>query len=237
MTKRGRTPKGEFADKLSNFSTRIQPQTRKALEKEAKAAGQSISQLAERLLITGLAERRERDKDRAMRALCFLITQLAHHIVGPHVRKEGSEVAVFDWRSDPFFYRAFKLSVGQLLDALEPPGPIEKRPVVTVYKGEMNPSMQRYVDSFKTPEARAEYSADYILSALRSIPHWPAEVREEQRKLMTSLASPSFVRELYGMPDAWNDLIPKEATERKEVRIEQKSLLWGDRRTILWSGE
>src|SRR5262249_49197238 len=136
MTKRGRTPKGEFADKLSNFSTRIQPQTRKALEKEAKAAGQSISQLAERLLITGLAERRERDKDRAMRALCFLITQLAHHIVGPHVRKEGSEVAVFDWRSDPFFYRAFKLSVGQLLDALEPPAPIVHGPAVAAPNSE-----------------------------------------------------------------------------------------------------
>src|SRR5215831_974877 len=112
----GRKPKGEFAGKLANFSTRIQLETRRALEAEAAATGLSISQLAEKLLKTGLAERRQGEKDRKIRALCFLITQLAHHIVGVHAINDEKkyERPLYDWRSIPFFYRAFKIAVGQL---------------------------------------------------------------------------------------------------------------------------
>jgi hypothetical protein len=235
--KRGRKPKGDFSGKLSNFSTRIQPETRKALEHEAKVSGQSISQVAERLLKIGLAERQAGEKDRAMRALCFLIAQLAHHVVGPHVRKEGSEAAVFEWRNDPFFYAAFKLAVGHLLDALSP-GPIENSVVVVTKEGPENPAMQRYVDSFKTPEARAEYAVDYVLNALRSISHWPADVREEQSKIVSTLTGSSFMRELYGMPDAWKDLAPKPQSGKAkptEIAVQKKLVLFGD--TVLWSGK
>ena len=81
--KRGRKPKGEFSGKLSNFSTRIQPETRKALEREAKASGKSISQLAELLLVEGLAQRKQ-PEDKALKALCFLISEIALHTVGLH---------------------------------------------------------------------------------------------------------------------------------------------------------
>jgi len=202
MAKRGRKAEGEFSDKLANFSTRIRPETRKALEAEAKAVDQSISQLAERLLVDGLAERRLAKEDRPMRALCFLIGQLAHHIVGMHVTHEKSDIPIYDWRSDPFFYRAFKIAVGQLLDALEPPGPIK------AYEFDVNQadaSMKRYLASFKTPEARAEYSVDWILAAFRGMPHWSAQHREEQRKILSTLP-PSFTREFYGMPNAAEDL-------------------------------
>src|SRR5262245_13762442 len=108
MVKRGRTPKGEFADKLSNFSTRIRPETRKLLEHEAKVTGQSISQLAERLLVDGLAKRRENGRDKAMRALCFLIGETAQQVVGFHSdNKEVLEALgtapPFSWRWTPFF--------------------------------------------------------------------------------------------------------------------------------------
>jgi hypothetical protein len=233
VAKRGRKPKGEFGGKLSNFSTRIQPETRKALEKEAKASKQSISQLAERLLVGGLAERKAGEKDRAMRALCFLIAQLAHHVVGPHVKKEGSEVALFDWRNEPFFYEAFRLAVGKLLDALSP-GPIEKNVRVNVYKGDMTPAMQRYVDSFKDPEARAEYAANYVLTSLQSIPNWSAEDRERQKEIISKIGS-SAMREFYGMPDAYDDLAPKPQSDKQtELVLKQKSFLWGDDKTILW---
>ena len=157
VVKRGRKPKGEFAGKLANFSTRIQPETRKALEKEAKATGQSISQLAERLLITGLAERKASEKDRALHALCFLIGELAHRIVGtlPH-----------DWRSDPFFYEAFKIAVRQVLDALDPPGAKEHGEYTVRIRGSLSATqtaaIQHYADSFETPEARAEYVSDQV---------------------------------------------------------------------------
>jgi hypothetical protein len=197
----GRKPAGPISGKLSNFSTRITQETRAALDAEAKAAGQSVSQIAERLIRAGLAA--EREHDRPIRALCFVIAELASNIVGP--RLKHSDHALYDWRSDPFFYRAFKIAVGQLLDALEPPGPI-KAYKVTAEEAD-HPSIKRYLESFKTPEARAEDSVDYILAALSQAPRQTAEQREEQRKLAE--LHPSSMREFYGMPDAARDLAIK----------------------------
>jgi hypothetical protein len=202
----GRKPAGPISGKLSNFSTRITNETRSALESEASATGQSISQVAERLIRAGLTS--SRDRNPAMRALCFLIAQLADHIVGPKLMElEGSksEIPIYNWRSSPFFYRAFKIAVGQLLDALEPRGPI--RPCdITTNEVELDPSTKRYLESFKTPEARAEYSVDYILTAFRSMPDWTEAVREEQRKFVSDAGNPSLTREFYAMPDAARDL-------------------------------
>src|SRR5262249_51311773 len=70
----GRKPKGVFAGKREWFSTRITPETRAALEQEVAAKpGQSISQVAERLLVHGLDEQRWRNNHRPLRALCFAI--------------------------------------------------------------------------------------------------------------------------------------------------------------------
>jgi hypothetical protein len=152
--------------------------------------------------------RRERDESRqpSMRALCFLISELADHIVGVKVAWGKSEFGFYDWRSDPFFYKAFKIALGRLLDALEPPGPI-KVYQITANEAELEPSWKHYLASFKTPEARAEYSVEYILTALREAPHRTAERREEQRKLVGM--HPALMREFYGMPDAARDLVVK----------------------------
>jgi hypothetical protein len=220
MAKRGRKPKGEFAGKQANFSTRIQPETRMALEAEAKATGLSISQLAERLLINGLKERRTAEKDPAMRALCFLIAQLARHVVGP----TGA-----DWRSAPFFYEAFKFAVVQLLDALDPPGTYGESNMIVKEppSAAINPSLQRYLASFQNPQVRAEYSADLVLSLLREIPFWPEGHRERANRIVGEF-SPSSVGELYGMFDAAEDLAVKPIPERKRQNFNIKTVHWGD---------
>jgi hypothetical protein len=222
MTKRGRTPKGEFAGKLANFSTRIQPETRKALDAEAEATGLSISQLAEKLLRDGLKERRAAEKDPAMRALCFLIAQLARHVVGP---TDAS------WRSSPFFYEAFKFAVVQLLDALDPPGTYGEPPQMTVAEppgAAINPSLQRYLASFRNSQARAEYSADLVLSLLREIPFWNEERRDRANKIVGA-HSPSAVGALYGMSDAAEDLaVAPRAEGKRTQRLNIKTVYWGD---------
>jgi hypothetical protein len=225
----GRKPAGPISGKLSNFSTRITNETRQALEAMAKELGQSISQVAERLIKAGLAEKRAGNREPAMRALCFLIAQLADHIVGPKAVIPGKrDFAFYDWRSDPFFYRAFKIAVGQLLDALEPPGPIKAYEITTKNEADLDPSMKRYLETFKTPEARAQSSVDYLLTAFRAFPRWSVETREEQRKLVSKYRSPQLLREIYGMPDAARDLAVEASSGETvviEVRVKENLIL------------
>jgi hypothetical protein len=204
MTKKGRKPKGQFSGKLSNFSTRIQPDTRKALEREAADTGLSISQLAERLLLDGLAARRERKNHRAIRALCFLITQAAQQSAGMH-HQSGAHEEI--WRRDPFFYRAFKIAVSRILDALDPPGEIKSPALTLDSPGPEDEFLKDWVESFKSPEARGKHAADYVLTSLAQIPRWSPEEREEQIKSFREWGAPqSMTDEFYGMPDAARDL-------------------------------
>jgi hypothetical protein len=210
MARRGRKPKGEFSGKTSNFSTRIQPETRKALEKEAKATGQSVSQFAERLIVAGLAERQDEKKDKALRALCFLIGEIARQVVVPIINAEKKvEGVIFDWRSRPFFYKAFKVAVCRVLDSLDPPGEA-KCPITRVELGEPNPFMEKFAASLKSPEARGEYVAEYIVRSLKEAPNLSAEERETRRQYLNRLGIPSLLREFYGVSDAATDLTPKK---------------------------
>jgi hypothetical protein len=195
----GRKPVGKTAAR-SLLTLRMPDDLRDTLGAEAHKSGSTLTQEVLRRLRESL---KESERDPKLRALCFLIRELAGHIVGPSV----GEVPLYDWRSDPFFYRAFKIGISQLLDALEPPGPI-KAPEFEVNKGSPDPAMKRYLASFESPEARAEYSADYILNALRQAPERTAEQEEEQKKI--AALHPSLMREFYGMPSAVRDLAIKQ---------------------------
>jgi hypothetical protein len=221
MAKRGRTPKGEFAGKLSHFSTRIQPETRKALEHEAKVSGKSISQVAERLLVSALSDRRMGDLGRAKRAMSYLVAEIAHHIEGIHAQEGRRFRTPFKWRSDPFFYEAFKIAVAQVLEALTPPGEI-KPPDLKVHHAE-SPSDRDWVESFKSPKARGEYVAGHILYSMRTIPFWSAEERDRQRQRLDKM-SLTGAREFYSMPDAFRDLTP-EPFEHKTVELNRLHLV------------
>jgi hypothetical protein len=194
-----------------NLTIRIDDDLREQLEAVATARQKRNWNLSQEILLrlrVSLNNEREEQRSPAMRALCFLIAQLADHIVGPKLFGEGKEIAVYDWRVSPFFYKAFKIAVGQLLDALDPPGRI-KPCEITIGGADLDSSTRRYLETFKTPEARAQYSADYVLTAFREFPQWSAETREEQRKLVTEYGLPSLIREFYGMPDAARDLAVK----------------------------
>jgi hypothetical protein len=230
MAKRGKKPKGEFSGKLSHFSTRIQPETRRSLEHEAKVSGQSISQLAERLLRDGLAERRqEAEQDKALRAICFIISEIARITIGPHVSDGKREARLYDWRSDPFFYKAFTIAVGRVLDALSPPGEI-KAPEISLAEGEPDASMERWLKSFETPESRAEYTADTILRLFRNLPRVSEEERERQRKLLNENYTPALARQFYQIPDAAADLAVKPRSgEMVEIQMSLTPFSWSQK--------
>jgi hypothetical protein len=110
----GRPPAGPIAGKVSIFSTRITAQTRGALETEARASGQSISQTAERLIRIGLAQIREQQTVAPTRALRFLLGQLADDCsIKPGIKR-------FEWYEDRFSFDAFRLAVQMFLEPLRP---------------------------------------------------------------------------------------------------------------------
>jgi len=208
----GRKPIGPSAAR-SLLTIRMPADLRAALEAGAQRRESTLTQDLLRRLRASL---RDEGRDPPVRALCFLIAQLAEHIIGPTLmgRKDDAEVVVrlYDWRNDRFFFRALKIAVGRLLDELEPPGPIEPREI-TFKETHPDPSMRRWVASYKTPEARAEYSVDYLLTALREAPHLTALQHEEQARL-AAMYTP-LMREFYGMQDAARDLAVKPRTSKK----------------------
>lgn len=111
----GRKPRGPFQGKISNFSTRISADTRGALEAEAARKGQSISQVAERLLRIGLETMHGREAGDPVRALCYLIEGIAR--LSAFIRQDDK---FCDWRNDRYTFDAFRVAVDMLLDRLTP---------------------------------------------------------------------------------------------------------------------
>src|SRR5215510_192595 len=97
----GRKPAGTIRSKVSNFSTRITAETRVALEIEARATEQSVSQVAEQLLRLGIKTKRERERPDALRAFCYLVAELGELICN---YKKADGKPVFDWH-DPVHIR------------------------------------------------------------------------------------------------------------------------------------
>lgn len=116
----GRKAAGPITGKSSTFSTRITDETRGAIEAEATASGQSISQAAERLIRLGLQVRREREFDDPMRALGYVMEGLA-----TICRSSAENGRLCHWHNDPSVFEAFRLALVKLLDHIKPPGAID----------------------------------------------------------------------------------------------------------------
>jgi hypothetical protein len=110
----GRPPAGPISGKLSNFSTRITHETRVALEAEAGRTGQSISQVAERMISLGLTTKREREKSSPTQALSFMIAELAEES-NDEARIHGKK---FRWHTDRLVFDALANAIGFLLGYL-----------------------------------------------------------------------------------------------------------------------
>jgi hypothetical protein len=220
----GAKPKGMIHGKSEAFSTRITPGTREALEREAAASGQSKSQVAERLLVLGLEQKRWRNNHKALRALCFAIERIALEATGARwldptdpAYKARPKVAarLFDeWRTDPFCYRAFRLAVGSLLTALEPKGEIrspfamEDIDTVTASDPAINELMKR---TYESPENLAAYIFSNIWREINR--DYPLSENEEYHMGQDS-AGEMMRADFYGMSEARRDLQIKSPGEK-----------------------
>jgi hypothetical protein len=171
------------------FSTRLEPQTMAALKAGAETfPGKSISAFAEFLIDRGLREREQEERDPALRALLFLIGKLAENITGViHITDKGTRLRYKrKWHSDQFYFRAFKVAVGELLNAMEEPPPMipekERLEVVAETAEEIaSPELAKlFIDVNKSPGAYGAYAfMELWTRAGRSDP-----LSEEERDLI-----------------------------------------------------
>jgi hypothetical protein len=148
MAKRGRKPQGEFYSLSKVFTVRMTPELRAQLDRARgkRSAGQE--------LLRRLQDSFQRDKDRSrnrdLRALNFLIAEAAEAI--------GREW----WRSNPFHFEAFKLTVDKLLEAIRPPGKI-KSPLLRQRPRRPKGLLGR---AFSSPAAYSDHVTAQIMAAL-----------------------------------------------------------------------
>jgi hypothetical protein len=181
----GRKPKGGIRGKIENFSTRITADTRKALEAEARMTGQSISQVAERLLMLGIRAKRERERDKPMRALNYLIDNLAIIV---SASKIGSPAG--NWRTEPIVFESLRLAIDGLMKQLSPPGDI--KPSANL----MPPT---------DPQERADIAVRIIVANLDAARQSPSDLFEGYPEIKAALDMT-----LYQYQHAARDLAIKE---------------------------
>ena len=175
------------------------------LEAAAKANGTNISQELLRRLQHSFNRDREKARDPAMQALCFLIAEVAQQTAG--MTTPDMRIArILEWRTDPFYFRAFKIAVGKLLDALEPKGEIEP-PIDMQFKGADGGELENeFLKSFRNPELRGTYAARSIWADLRNKPLYSREEDEAMKKRLRDRSESAYDRLVYGMPNAARDL-------------------------------
>jgi len=124
----GRKPQGEFSELTASFTVRMPDSLREELEAAATRSGRSASQELLIRLNQSFGRGHDKDRDPDVRAICFLIADLLEAVRYPNAS---------GWYGDPFLFRAFKIGVAKLLDALEPKGEIRTPPVMKIYAQEL----------------------------------------------------------------------------------------------------
>jgi hypothetical protein len=114
----GRKPIGA-APARSLVTIRMPDDVRETLESEARKHGWSLTQ--ELLSRVRASITRDRD-DRALRAIYFLVSELARK----HLYTNAPDSR--PWHRDPFRFKAFRLGVARVLAAIQPPGEVTPPP-------------------------------------------------------------------------------------------------------------
>jgi hypothetical protein len=224
----GRKPQGNIRGKGDVFTTRITAETREGIEREASRTGQSISQTAERLLMLGLETRRRRENNRPLRALSFLIEQLAGSVSGGRwmdatafedQHKAAVQSLQNEWRTDPFRYKAFCIALTSLLESLKPVGEIKapySAKLIDEAVGSLdNPAfIELMKNTYKSPENLAAYVFANLWTQLQR--QTPLSDREREVMRHAEWVGEMMREEFYALQDARRDLsLTSEGEETK----------------------
>jgi hypothetical protein len=199
MTRKRSSRGGRHPQTLSKsgspLSLRMTPALRDKLEAAASAKDKNLSQEILWRLEGSFGKERDKANDPELRALCFLVAKLTRDVVG-FWDVEGRPLS--NWRSDPFFFRAFKIAVAELLDALDPGGEAVP-PTVNVAASGTSRLSPEFFSSFESPQERGRYAAKIRLALLREAGPSPDLnwLKTLDHGIWTQVAD-----ELYGLSDA-----------------------------------
>jgi len=132
-----------------------------------------------------------------LRAFCYLVAELAELICN---FTEADGKPVFDWRTTPFTFEAFRLAIQKLMDAIKPSGEIRS-------PTEDEPTLANSLISgpYDSPQARAEWATTILWYNLQSLE--PGRLRQEMFSIpITADELTEFEREAYSMARARRDL-------------------------------
>jgi hypothetical protein len=220
--RRGRPPN---PDKKVMFSTRLEPSVMAALKAAAEQwPGKNMSTLTEVLINRGLRELEDKRRDPALQGLLYLIAELAERLTNARFIPDNAVRSIMQkhWRTEPFRFRAFKLAVAKLLNALEEPpdsglSPYSKEEVKEAQKifGASPELTKRMLEKYQTPEnlASVEFARVWEL-AHRDSPLTEAEMAVGRKHPYLGRI---LEQEFHALPNAWNALkLPTEKESRRQ---------------------
>jgi hypothetical protein len=166
----GRRAQGEFAGKTESLTTRITPDLRAALEREAERNGRSISQQAEWLMKDALDMPRRIEREwggEHVYALARLVARAVREIEGYTWRH---------WFDDAFTGRAARASINILMEHLapEPDGPLVLPEQVERAAQATARAFPGQLEFHRQPEGVAQAVALGLLSQLETYDEPPA---------------------------------------------------------------
>jgi Arc-like DNA binding domain len=189
----GRKPQGEFDELTSMFSLRMPQDIRGQLDAAAEKNGRSAAQELLARLHNSFGRERDKSRDPATRALCFLFSELQSKIAGRASR----------WHKDPFRFRALTLAIMGLLALKHPWDRLSKET-----QAELQEKMAK---TWKSPESLAAHLVSEMISQLYFNPA-PDDIKKaaaEEIRAMGPFAQTilqRIERSYYGMADALRDL-------------------------------
>ena len=197
----GRKPRGPSSKNSAVMTVRMPSDLRGQLERSAEKKGWSLSQ--ELLWRLDSSYKKQRNRERATpvtRALSFLFGELISRVAFPD-RSGG-------WHRNPFLFRALRLAIDKLLEALEPPGDVQGpyEEGLELY-AHSHFSSEEIVASYMTPEARADLAAKQLLDALmRPDPRMETGLRELRSHPVHGPVAEMLLDDFYGFADVRRDM-------------------------------
>ena len=218
----------------AQLTVRMPDDLRGELEAAAhkRGGGRTLTDEVVARLRSSLSRERDDERDPALRALNFVVSQLAERVSGGSLLADRGlrSEAQKKWRTDPFLFRAFKFAVGKLLDALEPPkresalseaelAAIKERALKETAKEAAEkfgytPEMEKwFIEIHKTPEAYGANEFGMLWTQLTRTN--PLTDQEQEMARRYPRFGNVIEREFYGFNNARRDLGIDEPGEPK----------------------
>jgi hypothetical protein len=209
----------------AQLTVRMPGDLRTELEAAAQKRGHTLTDELVARLRSSLSRERDNERDPAIKALNFVIAQLAERISGGAyvTEKESRLQQLKEWRTDPFKFGAFKFAVGKLLDVLEPPEipqdyPLSKAELAAIKEKVRKEAAKEAVEKFgstpefekfmieihKTPEAYGGFAFGALWAQLKRTN--PLTEKEKEMGHRFSRFGEVIEREFYGFEKARHDL-------------------------------